>query len=182
MSKISTHIKFTYQDYLLLPEDKRYEIIEGELIVVPAPIPYHQDVSKNLFLVLDNYVKSRNPGKVYYAPIDVVLSEENVVQPDILFISKQRLSIITEKNIQGAPDLVIEIISPATKEKDRILKRKLYAKFGVREFWLVDTEKKEIEVLTLTLKGFQKAGLYSKEEILSSSLFQELKIALREVF
>jgi len=182
MSKTSTHIKFTYQDYLLLPEDKRYEIIEGELIMVPATIPYHQDVSKNLFLVLDNYVKSRNLGKVYYAPIDVVLSNENVVQPDILFISKQRLSIITEKNIQGAPDLVIEIISPATREKDRILKRKLYAKFGVREFWLVDTEKKEIEVLTLTSKGFQRVELYSKEEILSSSLFQELKIALREVF
>ena len=182
MSKTASPIKFTYQDYLLLSEDKRYEIIEGELLMVPAPIPYHQDVSKNLFLLLDNYVEDRNLGKVYYAPIDVVLSNENIVQPDILFISKQRLSIITEKNIQGAPDLVVEILSPGTAEKDKILKRKLYAKFGVKEFWLVDGKKKEIEVLSLQEEDLKRWKVYTGEETLCSSLWQDIRIPINEVF
>ncbi len=182
MPETVTNIKFTYQDYLLLPGDKRYEIIEGELIMVPAPIPYHQDVSKSLFLLLNNYVESKNLGKIYYAPIDVVLSDENIVQPDILFISKKRFSIIAEKNIQGAPDLVVEIISPSTRERDRLLKRKLYAKFGVREFWLVDGEKKEVEVLTLKGKGFEKTGLYTRNETLLSPFLQGLKISVNEIF
>ena len=150
--------------------------------MVPAPIPYHQDVSKSLFLRLNNYVESENLGKVYYAPIDVVLSNENIVQPDILFIFKQRLSIITEKNIQGAPDLVIEIISPLTREKDSLLKRKIYAKFGVKEFWLVNMEKKNVEVLTLKEKGFEKAGFYTKNETLLSPLLQILRIPINEIF
>ena len=182
MPQTITNVKFTYQDYLLLPEDKRYEIIEGELIMVPAPIPYHQDIFRNLFRVLTDYVEIENLGKVYSAPIDVVLSNENIVQPDILFIFKQRFSIITEKNIQGAPDLLIEIISPSTREKDNLLKRKLYAKFGVREFWLVDGEKKEVEVLTLKRKGFEKVGVYTKNETLLSPLLQNLKIPINEIF
>ena len=182
MPKTISPIKFTYQDYLLLPEDKRYEIIEGELFMVPAPTPYHQNVSKNLFLLLDNYVEDRNLGKVYYAPIDVILSNENIVQPDILFISKERLSIIGQKNIQGAPDLVIEILSPGTAEKDKILKRKLYARFGVKEFWLVDGKKKEIEVLSLQEEGFKKIGTYTGEEILVSPRWQDIRIPVNEVF
>jgi len=182
MPKTVSPIKFTYQDYLLLPEDKRYEIIEGELFMVPAPIPYHQDVSKNLFLLLDNYVEDRNLGKVYYAPIDVVLSNENIVQPDILFISKERLSIIGQKNIRGAPDLVVEILSPGTAEKDKILKRKLYAKFGVKEFWLVDGKKKEIEVLSLQEEDLKRWRVYTEEETLFSSLWQDIRIPINQVF
>ncbi len=182
MPQTVTNIKFTYQDYLLLPEDKRYEIIEGELIMVPAPIPYHQDIFRNLFRVLTEYTESKKLGKVYSAPIDVVLSDENIVQPDILFIFKKRFSIIAEKNIQGAPDLVVEISSPSTRERDRLLKRKLYAKFGVREFWLVDVEKKEVEVLTLKGKGFEKVGFYTRNETLLSPLLQGLKISVNEIF
>jgi len=182
MPKTVSPIKFTYQDYLLLPEDKRYEIIEGELFMVPAPIPYHQDIFRSLFRVLTDYAQSKNLGKVYSAPIDVVLSNENIVQPDILFISKERLSIIGQKNIQGAPDLVIEILSPRTAEKDKILKRKLYAKFGVKEFWLVDGKKKEIEVLTLQREGFKKIGTYTGEGILVSPRWQDIRIPINEVF
>ena len=182
MPKTVSPIKFTYQDYLLLPEDKRYEIIEGELFMVPAPIPYHQDIFRSLFRVLTDYAQSKNLGKVYSAPIDVVLSDENIVQPDILFISKQRLSIITEKNIQGAPDLVVEILSPGTAEKDKILKRKLYAKFGVKEFWLVDGKKKEIEVLSLQEEDLKRWKVYTGEETLCSSLWQDIRIPINEVF
>lgn len=182
MPETASPIKFTYQDYLLLSEDKRYEIIEGELFMVPAPIPYHQDIFRSLFRVLTDYAQSKNLGKVYSAPIDVVLSDENIVQPDILFISKQRLSIITEKNIQGAPDLVVEILSPGTAEKDKILKRKLYAKFGVKEFWLVDGKKKKIEVLSLQEEDLKRWGVYTGEETLFSFLWQDIRIPINEVF
>ncbi len=182
MPKTASPIKFTYQDYLLLPEDKRYEIIEGELFMVPAPIPYHQDIFRSLFRILTDYAQSKNLGKVYSAPIDVVLSNENIVQPDILFISKERLSIIGQKNIRGAPDLVVEILSPGTAEKDKILKRKLYAKFGVKEFWLVDGKKKEIEVLSLQEEDLKRWGVYTGEETLGSFLWQDIRIPVNKVF
>lgn len=182
MSKTITNIKFTYQDYFLLPEDKRYEIIEGELFMVPALGFSHQSVSKNLFRELDDYVRAKERGLVLYAPIDVVLSKETVVQPDILFISKERLSIITEKNIREAPDLIVEIISPATRKKDQILKRKLYAKFGVEEFWLVDPERKEIEVLSLEKGDYKRVDVYRRDEILCSPLLKDLRITVDKIF
>jgi Uma2 family endonuclease len=182
MPKAVTDIKFTYQDYLLLPEDKRYEIIEGELIMVPSPGFSHQSASGNLGFLLRQFIREKRLGIVLNAPMDVVLSQENIVQPDIIFIFKKRMDIITEKNIQGAPDLVIEILSPNTKKKDSILKRKLYAKFGVREFWLVDPQEEEVEVLILKKRGFEQIGLYRKGQILTSPLLPGLKIPLQELF
>src|SRR3989304_5917025 len=99
--------KFTYDDYLLLPEDKRYELIEGELIMVPSPGRKHQEVLGNLYLFLRKFVEESHFGKIFIAPFDVVFSSYDVVQPDIIFVTKERLQIITEENIQGAPDLVI---------------------------------------------------------------------------
>jgi len=99
------NVRFTYHDYLLLPEDKRYEILDGELFVVPSPNTKHQRVSLNLEVALHQYAKSGNSGQVYHAPYDVILSEDNVLQPDILFVRKERAAIIGEANIQGAPDL-----------------------------------------------------------------------------
>lgn len=173
-------IKFTYQDYLLLPEEKRYELIEGELFMVPSPDVEHQELSRDLEQILWEFVKRNDLGTVFYAPLDVVLSEEDVVQPDILFVSKERSHIIKEKNIQGAPDLVIEILSPATSERDRILKRKLYAKYGVKEYWIVDPEEKSIEVSTLGKKGFKTIGIYKTS--LQSPLLKGLFIDLSEIF
>lgn len=174
-------IKFTYKDYLQLPEDKRYELIEGEFFTVPSPSTGHQSISQNLFRILDAYIRDRGLGKLYYAPLDVVLSEENVLQPDLLFVSKQRFNIITDKNIQGAPDLVIEILSSATADKDRGLKQKLYAKFGVREYWLVDPDKETIEVLTLTEEGFESVRVYQKGEVVESSLLKGISLAVAEI-
>jgi len=119
---------------------------------------------------------------VRYAPLDVVLSVENLLQPDILFICKERLDIITDKNIQGAPDLVIEILSSATAERDRGLKKKLYAKFGVREYWLVDPDKETIEVLTLAEEGFESIKAYQGGEILQCPLLKGIPLNITEIF
>lgn len=175
-------IKFTYQDYKNLPESetKRYELLEGELIMVPSPTTYHQRISANLEYVLQNFVRKHNLGVVYNAPCDVLLSEVDVVQPDIFFISKERSWIIAEENVLGAPDLVIEILSPKTAERDRTYKRTLYARSGVKEYWLVDPGTRSVEVLTLTEKGFQSVGTY--QETLTSPSLPGLTITLSEVF
>lgn len=175
-------LKFTYQDYLHLPDDKRYEILEGELVMAPSPIIKHQRVSGKLTIFLAEFVQRNNLGEVFTAPCDVVLSQEDVLQPDILFISRQNSSIITEKNVQGAPDLVIEILSPATEYRDREIKRKIYANFGVKEYWLVDPDKQTIEVMVLGKVDFKTAGVYSTGSRLSSLLLKELSIDLGEVF
>lgn len=137
-------IKFTYEHYCQLPEGDRYELIEGELLLTPSPTVRHQRVAATMQEALRTFVKANDLGSVFYAPLDVVLSDENVVQPDILFISKERDNIIKEENIQGPPDLVVEIISPSTAERDRSLKKALYGKFGVREYWIVDPEIKQL--------------------------------------
>ncbi|MCL0034527.1 Uma2 family endonuclease [Dehalococcoidia bacterium] len=179
---ISTRIKFTYGDYLQLPEDKRYELIEGEFFMVPSPGWSHQTISARLFRAIDNYVRTHKLGEVRYAPLDVVLSEENVLQPDILFVSRERLNIITERNIQGAPDLVVEILSPATAQRDKELKQKLYARFGVQEYWLADPIARTIEVMSLAETGFESVGLYHEGAILRSPLLRGLPIGLQEIF
>jgi Uma2 family endonuclease len=177
-----TEIKFTYQDYLQMPEDKRCELIEGEFHTVPSPSTSHQTLVKRLFTAIDDHVVALGLGDVLFAPLDVVLSDENVVQPDILFVSKGRSHIITEKNVQGAPDLVIEITSPATVQRDKGIKRKLYARFGVREYWLVDSENKTIDVMILAKSGFETAKAYKAGETLTSPLLKGLSIDLSEVF
>jgi Uma2 family endonuclease len=181
---LNTNIKFTYEDYKSLPESetRRYELIEGELIMVPSPNEYHQRISGKLEFILRAFVEDKNLGRVYDAPFDVVFSEEDVVQPDILFVSKPRFSIITEEEIRGAPDLVVEIFSPATAERDRTYKKTLYARHEVKEYWIVDPEEKTIKVMTLGKAGFESFGTYGKRDILKSCIFSGLAINLSEVF
>lgn len=155
-------IHFTYQDYLLTSDDKRYELIEGELLMAPAPDTKHQSISGRLFTRLDRIISRGRLGYLFSAPCDVVLSDEDVVQPDIFFISSERRGIIGEKNIQGPPDLVIEILSSKTLERDRIIKRKLYAKFGVMEYWIVDPKGETVEVCRLKEKGLVTFRVYPK--------------------
>ena len=175
-------IRFTYNDYLLLPEDKRYEILDGELYVVAAPNTKHQKVSLNLVVALFQHVKASGLGQILEAPCDVVLSAENVVQPDILFIRKERLGIIGELNLQGAPDIAIEILSEATRRKDLEVKRKIYAGFGVPEYWIVDPEADTVEVLVWSELGYVAAGVFRKPDRLSSPLLPDLKLPLSDIF
>ena len=174
-------IKFTYRDYLLLPEQDRRELIEGDFYVAPSPSTRHQDISANLGMILRMFVNENGLGTVLWAPMDVVLSDTNVVQPDILFISNERRGIITENNISGAPDLVIEILSLSTADRDRQLKLALYARFGVREYWIVDPDSKSIQVMELGDEGYDIIRNYESGEALSSVL-PEFRATLDEIF
>ncbi|MBM4056588.1 MAG: Uma2 family endonuclease, partial [Planctomycetes bacterium] len=112
MTVVTVKKKYTYKDYLTMSDDKRYELIGGELIMMtPSPVPYHQWISKNIEYEIERFVREKNLGRVFDAPCDVYLDDENVVQPDILFISRERTHIIGKNNIQSAPDLAIEILS-----------------------------------------------------------------------
>ena len=174
--------RLTYDDYLKIPDEERYELIEGELYMVPAPDFSHQIISRNIEFLLWDFVKKHSLGIVVDAPVDVVLTPEDVLQPDILFISNERRHIITKKNVNGAPDLVIEILSPSTQERDKIVKRGLYARHGVREYWIVDPEAKKVEVMIPGNKGFNLHGIFLLEDILSSPLIAGFSLPLKEVF
>jgi len=182
LNNVYTDTKFTYEDYLHFPEDKRYEIINGEVAVAPSPDKMHQDVSRNLEFVLWEFVKKNDLGLIYDAPFDVVLSDIDVVQPDIIFISKEKEDIVTEKNIQGAPDLVIEILLPSSRYRDKKIKGKLYKKFGIKEYWLVDPKKKQITVACFGSTKKESTKIYTRNDLLESSLLAGLKIALIDVF
>ena len=174
-------VRFTYEDYVLLPEEKRYEIIDGDLLMSPAPTIYHQDVIFRLARLLDDWVRARDLGKVQISPCDVYLSETDIVQPDILYVSKARLGIIEERYVRGAPDLAVEAFLEATASRDRVLKGKLYAKFGVKEYWLVDLASKSAEVLAHTGGGFERLGAFGRADALRSQILPELAIPLSQV-
>lgn len=175
---------YTYEDYLKLPDDRnRYEIINGELVKTPAPKTIHQGAISNLFYELKDFVRKNSLGKVYTSPCDVLLGDENIVQPDILFIAKENKKIITEDNIKGSPDLIIEILSPTTAYYDLIEKKELYEKFGIREYWIVDPKKHWIEVYTLKNEKYE---LFQREEKLErkikSNLLEGFELRLKEIF
>ena len=181
------HIKFSYEDYKSLPfsEEKQYELLGGEIIMVPSPRPRHQIISSALEFELRQFVKERELGTVLHAPLDVVLGEgdeRDVAQPDILYISTDRVDIIQADEIRGAPDLVIEITSPSTEKYDRGYKRSLYTRSGVREYWIVDPDTETIEVLSLTEMGYERFGKFDRTDTLTSSLLAELEIPLADVF
>lgn len=136
----------TVADYEQLPEGAPFQLIDGTLVKTPSPTPTHQEISIRIVFALLSFVRANDLGKVYHAPIDVVLSDDCVFQPDILFISKERTGIIGEKNIQGAPDLVIEILSFSTAYYDLRQKRAAYERAGVREYWIVDPMMQSIEI------------------------------------
>jgi Uma2 family endonuclease len=176
-------VRLTYQDYLLFPDDgKRYEIIEGEKIMTPAPVPRHQKVLGSLVRLLLKFLSGKDLGEWYIAPIDVVLSRHSVVQPDLLFITRDRLSIVGEKAITGAPDLVMEVVSEATRRTDHVRKRKLYAAHGVREHWIVDPEVERVEVFVLQGKALQKRGEHEEGEAHSPCVLPGFRAPVREVF
>lgn len=177
--------KFTHEDYLLFPDDgRRHELIDGEHVVTPAPSTRHQRISGRLFLVLAGHVLRTAAGEVFAAPVDVVLSDTDVVQPDIVFVAKDGACRIAERHIAGAPDLVVEIVSESSRKTDATVKRKLYERHGVREYWLVDPELETVEVLRLGEGGFARAAELSREagHALETPLLPGLRAALADVF
>ena len=182
MPTLTTEKKYTYEDYLKTPEDKIYELIEGELLMTPSPVTYHQWIAKNISYELEKAVREKKSGKVFNAPYDVYLDSENVFQPDVLYISKERFEIIGEKNVQGAPDLIVEVLSEGTAYRDLVKKKKLYAKFGVKEYWIVDPSEKTVEIFNNKDAVFILEKTYTQNDTLESSFIEELKIKLSEVF
>ncbi len=173
--------KLTYADYEKIPDDgHRHEIIEGEEYMTPAPEVPHQRVSRKLERVLDEHVTKHSLGEIFHAPIDVVLSDEDVVQPDIIFISTARSASITRKNIRGAPDLVVEILSPSTAAVDRGPKRALYERAGVTEYWLVDPDVRTVEVRELGSP--RRVRIYKDDQSFESAVLPGLVVRLAEIF
>lgn len=178
------HDLLTYDDYVTFPDQDgiRKEIIEGELFMSPAPAMKHQSISKRLFRILDDYITKNKLGEVWYAPCDVIFSNINVMQPDILFISNENSKILTALNIKGAPDLIVEIISPATVANDRIYKKLVYEKYGVKEYWIVDPEEEMIEVWTSEDTRFQMFHQAKRNDKFRSKLLGNLELDLALVF
>lgn len=182
-------IKFTVDDYMTAPPGKRYQLLDGEMILLegetnlaPAPSDKHRAVVVKLLVALYQFVTEHRLGLVRVSPYDVVLSEYDVVQPDLLFVSSDRSAIITEANIQGAPDLVVEILSPASVQYDRGYKGALYSRHGVREYWLVDPDAETVEVLTESDQGLVPHASYRRGDTLTSSLLAELALDLEQIF
>jgi len=174
---------WTYEDYRELPDDQKiYQVIGGKLFMVPAPSTRHQNISRNLEFIIWSFVKNHNLGEVYDAPIDVVLNSVNVVQPDIVFIAKNRLAIVKEKGIFGAPDWVIEIVSSSTSKIDIKLKKDLYERFGVREYWIVYPEDEKAEVYLLEGGNYKLKGAFLKHDTLQVRTIEGFRINLEEVF
>ena len=172
--------KLTYHDYLQLPEDgKRYEIMDGELYMTPAPLTRHQQISVRLSQLLMNYLDTHPIGQVFAAPTDVLLSDNDVVEPDLLLVLHDGAARITEKNVQGPPDLVIEILSPGTAARDLDLKRKRYEHFGVREYWLVDPDQNRLEILAPAEEGrLRRLSRITRPEHCTSPLLPDLILDL----
>jgi Uma2 family endonuclease len=178
-----TATKLTYDDYVAMPDDgRRYELIEGELVLNPAPRTKHQAISIALASAMYTHVKAHDAGVVYAAPTDVVLSPHNVVEPDIVFVSKERASIVTDNNVQGAPDLVVEIISDASRSRDASVKRRLYERFGVSEYWLFDPVTDTVRIYARSGDKFEVAADLTKADTLTTPLLPGLTIALADVF
>ena len=174
--------KLTCYDYFQLTDDRRYELLEGDLFLVPAPHLAHQQILGKLWTAIYAHAKAGRLGEVLLAPCDVVLSESIVVQPDVVFVAGEHQGILTDANIQGAPDLVVEILSPSTRERDLGIKRDLYARHGVREYWIVDSETKTIEVLCLRATGYHTDSIVPWTGLLNSPLFPTLSLPLVDIF
>ena len=165
---INVKTNLTYADYMKTPDGEHCELIGGELVMFTTPPTYHQLVLSNLMYKVGVFVRERELGRVYPVLTDVVLSDTDVVKPDILFVSRQRSHILTRENVRGAPDLVVEILSPATAERDRTIKLDLYAQHGVKEYWLIDPDAKTITVLLRGESRFEVAGIYMEGQVLRS--------------
>ncbi len=181
----SQQIRYTYEDYLQIPEEPghRFEILEGILVREPSPSVHHQRVSRELGRQLMDFFDIFDPaGEVFYAPLDVTLTSSNVLQPDILFVSGARKEIIREARIDGPCDLVIEIISPTSRRKDRLQKMVIYRKAGVPHFWLVDPEANTLEAFLLRNENYALVGTGCPSNAFSHPEFPKLILDLDRVF
>lgn len=173
----------TYEDYCALPDDgRRYEVMDGELYVVPSANRAHQRFVGNLFVVLHAHIRAHGLGEVFVAPFDVILEQTSVVVPDIVFVSRDRLAVVTERAVEGAPDLIVEALSPGTERQDRVEKSQLYARHGVRHYWLGDPAFRILEAFELGEGAYRLSASLGAEEVFAPTLFPALMIPLRDLW
>jgi len=186
MKPAGSGVKLTYDDFVHFPDDgKRHELIDGEHYVTPSPNTKHQSVSGRLFLLIGNWLDANPVGEAFYAPYDIVISRFDVVEPDLVYFSNERAATaITTLHATSAPDLVVEIGSPGTRKRDETIKRRLYERSGVLEYWVVDPELDLIRVYRRGDDAFGRPIELSREagDVLATSLLPGLQIALTNVF
>ena len=177
--------KFTYEDFLLFPDDgKRHELLDGDHVMSPSPRTNHQVIVLNLSCAIGPLVRKKSMGWLFVSPLDVVLSDLDVIEPDLVYVSAARASIITDDNIQGAPDLVVEILSASSRKTDEIIKRKLYERHGISEYWIVDPERSTVKVYRLVSGRYVRVAELSHEagDCLTSDQFHGLSLPLADIF
>jgi Uma2 family endonuclease len=173
--------RWTYEEYYRLDDDQRYEIIDGNLLMSPAPDTWHQNWLNDINIFLSQFVKRRKLGHILIAPVDVVLDPENTVQPDIVFVSADNAGIIQRPAIFGTPDLLIELISPSSVRRDRYDKKELYARFGVKEYWIGDPANKSLEILTLKEGRYELHCAAETQGKLTSPVLAGLEFDLTQI-
>lgn len=176
--------KLTYEELRAMPQDgKRYELLEGEVYMAPSPNVKHQKVIVNLLMEFVPFVREKDLGDVFVAPLDVVLDGQNVVQPDIFFVSRGRAQAITPLFVNGAPDLVVEVLSPSNADFDRGAKRRAYAAAGVPEIWYVDPRDDSVEVLRLgSDRSYALVRRFSRADLLVSESLPGFGVPLTKLF
>jgi Uma2 family endonuclease len=184
-TQAATRVKLTYDDFVLFPDDgQRHELIDGEHYVNPAPNKPHQRISGRFHLAIGAWLEEHPIGQLFYAPLDVVLSRFDVVGPDLLYVSNERASqVLTPAHAAGAPDLVIEIGSPGTRTRDLTIKRQLYERSGVVEYWFVDPKTNVVGVYRLVAGQFAPVVELARErdDRLTTPLFSGLELSLTKL-
>ena len=176
-------IKLTYEDYVTLPDDgRRYEILDGELAVSPSPTVRHQLVVRNLLLALGNWVRAKRVGTVWCAPLDNILAQTTVVQPDVMYVSKARAGIVSERGMEAAPDLVVESLSSSTAAWDRGIKKQLYAQYGVARYWIVNATNNTLDVYSLRGGAYDRTGHYHGNDVVRVDVPEGFEIPLTELW
>jgi Uma2 family endonuclease len=179
-------VKLTYDDFVLFPDDgKRHELIDGEHYVTPCPYTKHQRLVGTLHWLIRSYLEVHSIGEIFTAPFDVVFSNFDVVEPDLLYMSKARAAqVLTPKHVTGAPELVVEIGSKSTRKRDETIKRRLYERFGVSEYWIIDPEIDTIKVLRLSGPQFEPVSELTLEagDVLTTPLLPGLQMPLATIF
>jgi Uma2 family endonuclease len=179
-------MKLTYDDFVLFPDDgKRHELIEGEHYVTPSPNIRHQQISRDLVLVIGNWLEEHPVGQLFHAPLDVVFSDVDVVEPDLVYVTNERgREVLTSLHVRGVPELVVEIGSRGTRKRDETIKRRLYERAGVTEYWFVDPEIEAVRVYRREDDRFSRPLELSREakDVLTSELFPGLTIPLERIF
>jgi len=179
-------VKLTYDDFVLFPDDgKRHELIDGEHYVTPSPNRKHQKISGNLFLLIGTWLEQHPIGQIYFAPFDVIFTMFDVVEPDLIYVSNERAArVLTDANVKGAPELVVEIGSEGTRGRDETIKRRLYERAGVSEYWVVDPEIDVVRVYRRGTDGFKRPIELTAEDndVLTTPLLPGLSLPLARIF